>query len=256
MLLIAVKVKNKASYFVRHALFPGIFMYRHNQRQLEFEDFNLPFGGKLRSDNRWVKMAKFIPWDEFEKAYRKSFKNVLFRHRPKSVRVALGALIIKERLGTSDEETVEQIRENPYLQYFLGFKEYVDEKPFDPSLFVYFRKRFGKKRMSKINETIACKTLDEEAKATKTKGTDDNGLTIREQAHPATVKLLVDATCTPADITFPTDLKLLNTAREKSEEIIDILHKPLKGKQQPLTYRKVARKAFLAAAKSKRLSTR
>ena len=68
-------------------------MYRHNQRQLEFEDFHLPFGGKLRSDNRWVKMAKFIPWDEFEKAYRKSFKNTRLRPPAKSVRVALGALI-------------------------------------------------------------------------------------------------------------------------------------------------------------------
>jgi len=230
-------------------------MYRHNQRQLEFEDFHLPFGGKLRSDNRWVKMAKFIPWDEFEKAYRKSFKNTRLGPPAKSVRVALGALIIKERLGTSDEETVEQIRENPYLQYFLGYKEYDDEKPFDPSLFVYFRKRFGKKRMAKINETIACKALDEEAKAAKSesddKGDDDTG----GGASGNRGKLLVDATCTPADITFPTDLKLLNTAREKSEEIIDILHKPLKGKQKkPRTYRKVARKAFFAAAKSKRLS--
>ena len=228
-------------------------MYRHNQRQLEFEDFNLPFGGKLRSDNRWVKMAKFIPWDEFEKTYSKSFKNTRLGPPAKSVRVALGALIIKERLGTSDEETVEQIRENPYLQYFLGYKEYVDEKPFDPSLFVYFRKRFGKKRMAKINETIACKALDEEVAKNES---DDNRDDDPKGGAPGNRgKLLVDATCTPADITFPTDLKLLNTAREKSEEIIDILHKPLKGKQKkPRTYRKVARKAFLAAAKSKRLS--
>ena len=228
-------------------------MYRHNQRQLEFEDFHLPFGGKLRSDNRWVNMAKFIPWDEFEKAYRKSFKSTRLGPPAKSVRVALGALIIKERLGTSDEETVEQIRENPYLQYFLGYKEYVDEKPFDPSLFVYFRKRFGKKRMAKINETIACKALDEEVAKNES---DDNRDDDPKGGAPGNRgKLLVDATCTPADITFPTDLKLLNTAREKSEEIIDILHKPLKGKQKkPRTYRKVARKAFLAAAKSKRLS--
>ena len=34
------------------------------------------------------------------------------------MRIALGALIIKEKLKLSDEETVEQIRENPYLQYF------------------------------------------------------------------------------------------------------------------------------------------
>jgi hypothetical protein len=31
-------------------------MYRDNQKQLKFEQFYLPFGGKLRSDNRWVKL--------------------------------------------------------------------------------------------------------------------------------------------------------------------------------------------------------
>ena len=107
-------------------------MYRHNQRQIQFEDFDLPFGGKLRSDNRWVRMAKFIPWEEFERDYCKSFKDSGLGPPAKSVRVALGALIIKERLGTSDEETVEQIRENPYLQYLLGYKHYKDERPFDP----------------------------------------------------------------------------------------------------------------------------
>ena len=36
-------------------------MYRHNEKQFQFEKFKLPFGGKLRSDNRWVKLAKQIP---------------------------------------------------------------------------------------------------------------------------------------------------------------------------------------------------
>jgi len=40
--------------------------------------------------------------------------------RAKSFRMALGALIIKEKLGISDRPTVEEIRENPYLQYFIG----------------------------------------------------------------------------------------------------------------------------------------
>jgi hypothetical protein len=39
-------------------------------------------------------------------------------------------------------------------------------------------------------------------------------------------KLLVDATCAPEDINYPTDLKLLNKAREQSEQIIDTLHNP------------------------------
>ena len=231
-------------------------MYRHNQRQIEFEDFVLPFSGKLRSDNRWVKLAKFIPWDEFEPAYRKAASKSSLGPPAKSVRVALGALIIKERLGTSDEETVEQIRENPYLQYFLGYKEYKDEHPFDASMFVYFRKRFKQSRLSDLNEVVAKKALEEEKKASAQKfsskdSDDDPGSTSGSNQG----KLLVDATCTPADITFPTDLKLLNTSREKSEEIIDILHRPLKGKQKkPRTYRKRARKEYLSAAKSKRLS--
>jgi len=51
--------------------------------------------------------------------------------------MALGALIIKERLGTSDRETVEQIKENPYLQYFIGMKSYSSEAPFDASMMVH-----------------------------------------------------------------------------------------------------------------------
>jgi hypothetical protein len=231
-------------------------MYRHNQNQLGFEDFVLPFSGKLRSDNRWVKLSKFIPWDEFEPDYIKAASKSSLGPPAKSVRVALGALIIKERLGTSDEETVEQIRENPYLQYFLGYKEYKDEQPFDPSMFVHFRKRFKKSRLSKLNEVIVEKALEEEKKSSEPKDSskdNDEGGCSGSGSNEG--KLIIDATCTPADITFPTDLKLLNTSREKSEEIIDILHRPLKGKEKkPRTYRRKARKEYLSAAKSKKLS--
>lgn len=226
-------------------------MYRHNQKQLEFEDFGLPFGGKLRSDNRWVRLAKLIPWGEFETDYCKTLSSSEFGPPAKSVRVALGALIIKERLGTSDRETVEQIRENPYLQYFLGYRQYEDSPPFEASMFVHFRKRFKKKTLSEFNEIIARKSLGEKASPKD----DDDDDCPGSSATSNKGKLLVDATCTPADITFPTDLKLVNTAREKSEEVIDILHRPLRGQQlKPRTYRKRARREFLSAAKSKMLS--
>jgi transposase, IS5 family len=231
-------------------------MYRHNQRQFEFEDFALPFSGKLRSNNRWVRLAKFIPWDEFEPGYSKAASKSSLGPPAKSVRIALGALIIKERLGTSDEETVEQIRENPYLQYFLGYKEYKDEQPFDPSMFVYFRKRFKKSKLSEINEVVVEKGLEEKKKAPEQKSSSkDNDDDPNSNSGSNKGKLIVDATCTPADITFPTDLKLLNTSREKSEEIVDILHAPFRGKQKKSrTYRKKARKEYLSAAKSKALS--
>jgi transposase, IS5 family len=34
-------------------------------------------------------------------------------------------------------------------------------------------------------------------------------------------KLILDATCAPADIRYPNDLGLLNQAREQTERIID-----------------------------------
>jgi hypothetical protein len=66
-------------------------------------------------------------------------------------------------------------------------------------------------------------------------------------------KLLVDATCVPADIRYPTDLGVLNEAREKLEKIIDVLYEPVGGKaKKPRTYRNQARKAFLQVSRNRR----
>ncbi len=91
-----------------------------------FENFYLPFGGHLRGDNRWVILAGQIPWSQIEEAYGELFSEDT-GCPARYARMALGALLIKERLGTSDSETIEQIRENPYLQFFLGLMEYQDE---------------------------------------------------------------------------------------------------------------------------------
>ena len=66
----------------------------------------------------------------------------------------LRALIIKEKLGISDRETVEQIRENPYLQYFIGLSEYSNDPPFEPSMMVYFRERINMDFVKKINQKM------------------------------------------------------------------------------------------------------
>lgn len=68
--------------------------------------------------------------------------------------MALGALIIKEKLGISDRETVEQIRENPYLQYFIGLNSYQNEPSFDSSMLVHFRKRITPKLINEINRRV------------------------------------------------------------------------------------------------------
>ena len=103
-------------------------------------------------ENRWIRLSALIPWIEFECSYAKQFRNT--GNAAKTLRMALGSLIIKERLGLTDRETVEQIRENPYSQYFIGLKAYQNEAPFDASSLVYFRKRFDTAFIGKLNERI------------------------------------------------------------------------------------------------------
>lgn len=233
-------------------------MYRTTpDNQLAFEDFYLPFGGKLRSDNRWVLLARMVPWDTAEAFYEKQLSPSGQGAPAKPARVALGALIIKERLGVSDEEAVEQIRENPYLQYFLGFHEFRDEAPFDSSMFVHFRHRFSLDHLNQINEALVRTEQTEAEQNDKPSPPEDDDSDDNASSGNNSGKLIVDATCTPADIRYPTDISLLNEAREKSEQIIDTLFEPLKGqRKKPRTYRQKARRQFLAYSKTRKSSAR
>ena len=103
--------------------------------------------------NRWVMMSKLIPWSEFEEEYALLFSSEMGAPA-KTFRMALGSLIIKEKLGTSDVETVEQIRENPYLQYFIGLSSYSNNYPFDASMLSHFRQRIGIDLVNKINKSM------------------------------------------------------------------------------------------------------
>jgi hypothetical protein len=47
------------------------------------------------------------------------------------VRLAFGAMFIKHRLCLTDEETIEQIRENAYMWFVLGFAGYSGKAPFN-----------------------------------------------------------------------------------------------------------------------------
>jgi len=130
-------------------------MYREeDKKQQKIEDFYLPFGGKLNEQNRWVILSNKIPWNQIEEEYKNQLANTGMGAPAKSVRMALGALIIKEKLQLSDREVVEHIRETPYLQYFIGLEDYQDEEPFDPSLMVHFRKRLNGEILNKANEIL------------------------------------------------------------------------------------------------------
>lgn len=129
-------------------------MYKISSKQITFEDFNQPVGMQLDSKNRWIKKAELVPWDEIEVEYAKLFKGVRGQIA-KPARLVLGALLIQIEYGYSDEETTEQIKENPYLQYFCGLTGYEYKVPFDPSAMVRFRKRLPLERLKKINKEIS-----------------------------------------------------------------------------------------------------
>lgn len=159
---------------------------------------------------------------------------------------------------------VQHITENPYLQYFLGLEAYQEEPPFDPSLLTYFRKRLGPDAINQVNEWIVQAARQEEksrdddepnGNPPSSSEEDADGRQKDESQEPSTHqgKLILDATCAPADIAYPTDLALLNTAREKLENIIDTLHAPHVGDtKKPRDRRRQARRDYLRTAKNRK----
>jgi len=224
-----------------------------SQNQLTLEGFESPFSQHLRKDNRWVVLADKIPWDILVGTYLKQMNNDSTGAEGINPRVAIGAMIIKHMCNLDDRETIQQIQENMYMQYFIGYRSFSNEVPFDPSLFVTFRKRLGIDQINEINDKI----LGVHPSGDGDDNTGDTpAVSLEEKACSATVthkgKLITDATACPQDIAYPTDLNLLNDARKKSEEIIDFLHGFDRQSVKPRTYRKLARKDYLNTAQKKK----
>ena len=111
-----------------------------SSRQLSISEFTMPFEAKLDEYNRWVVLSKIVPWEEFARLYYKNFKSN--RGAPtKDARLVLGVIIIKHIMKTDDRGVIEMIRENPYMQYFLGLEAFTYEQVMTPSLLVSIRKR-------------------------------------------------------------------------------------------------------------------
>ena len=99
-------------------------MYKRHLKQVNLLDEPEMFGGiKLNKENQWVKLAKMIPWGKLEEKYAEQFSEKT-GNPACSFRMTLGSLIIKEKYQFSDEATVEHITMNPYLQYFIGLRQY------------------------------------------------------------------------------------------------------------------------------------
>jgi len=214
-----------------------------SQNQLTLAGFETPFNQKLNPSNRWVIMSKQIDWDSIVSYYSKNLKNQKTGASSINPRVVIGSMIIKHHCNLSDQETVMQIQENMYMQYFLGFSSFVNEPPFDSSLFVEFRKRLKLEDVLAITDSLSGVNDHKEEIDLEKNDLDHSG------------DLMVDATVCPQNISYPTDLDLLNTSREKLEGLITFLRRDL-NLPPPRTYKQVARKEYLKVAQSKRKTKR
>jgi len=249
------------------------------QKKIQHEiphPFFLPFQGELDPKNRWMVLAEEIPWDYIEEKYEKLFCED--NGAPaKSARLAFGCLFIKEKCNFTDDETVAHIKENPYMQAFIGLDHFERGRIVEPSLFVTFRKRL-EGLLAEVNEIICTQKA---ADAKDDPGAPSNGGQPPDAKDPTEPKavdpeerhdpiqpdaeiphngvLILDATCAPADIAYPVDIRLLNDAREKAEGIIDRCIQGARSHgillKKPRMYRKIARIQYLNLAKQRQPSS-
>ena len=203
-------------------------MYRRKDRKtLPLFPELFPFGGKLNENNRWLRIAELIPWEDLEDEYAKHFSDV---GRPgKDSQLVLGLLLLKHMTGLSDVGVVEEVLENPYMQAFCGFERFMTEDLLDPSTLTKMRERLGLEFFKELEAKTYKLLIDR--RIIKSKG------------------MLVDATVFPEEIKYPNDVGLLNDVREWLEKNIKKLGKVI-GKRYR-TYPRRSRKEYLNFSKKK-----
>lgn len=215
-------------------------------KQVKIEEFSTPFEMNMNPENRWVKLASKVPWDELAAIYHQSLDKD--KGAPiKDARLVIGALIIKHMLGLDDRGVIEMISENPYMQYFIGRSSYTSKPVFSPVLFVHVRRRLGPEAFDMMNQEVIMRALGRKKPRSKPEEKQDD-----EPQLPNQGKLQIDATIADADVKYPTDVSLLNESRLKAEEIIDVLYKELQLPSKPRTYRRVAKKEYVNFSKKKK----
>jgi IS5 family transposase len=151
----------------------------------------------INMDHALVKLARTIDWGFLEKKFGAVYADGSGRP-PLPTRLMAGLAILKHTYNLSDEVLCELWIENPYYQYFCGEEFFQHRLPLDRSSMTHWRNRMGEERLQALlQESLAV--------ATKTGAMKPGDL----------ARVIVDTTVQPKNVTFPTDAKLLNRAREK-----------------------------------------
>lgn len=167
-------------------------------------------------------LANKIDWDRFDKSYGNLFAQK--KGRPAlPTRLVVGLHYLKHAYNESDESVVARFLENPYWQYFCGFKRFQHELPIDPSSLTRWRKRLGPEKI----EELLLATIDT-AKEEK--------LLTRKHVE----RVNVDTTVQGKAIAFPTDARLYHKVRRVLVKIAKKMHIELRQ-----NYERNGKKVFL-----------
>lgn len=258
--------------------------------QLSFPDFDLPSYQKLSPENRWVKLAAIVPWDRLAMAI------VLSPNAPKmhgagrptlDLRFVIGALLVKAIENLSDERTVELIAENPYVQYFCGLSGFQTSPPCDASSLTHWRSWLSdagavhmatevEYALMKLKGQVAPSDDNASASDTNSDRHDDHNAeppqnttdskptnASQQSAEPPKNQgtLILDATCFPADIAYPTDTRLLYEAAWHLDQFIDEAWKKVSQlseapAKRPRTRRQWLREKYLVFSRKRRHTKR
>ena len=143
-----------------------------------------------------VILGNVIDWEHFCKTFGESFHES--QGRPGlPTRLMVGLTYLKYLHNLSDEKVIKQFLHDPYWQYFCGFICFQKEASLEDSSLTRFRERLGEEGA----EELLKQTVEVSKRA---------GLLKKS----ALKKVIVDTTVQEKNISYPTDAKLINKARE------------------------------------------
>jgi transposase, IS5 family len=179
------------------ALAEGSMRPRERRESGEQDLFRARLDQIIDMDHALVRLARTIDWGFLEATFGAVYEDGAGRP-PLPTRLMAGLAILKHTYDLSDEVVCELWLENPYYQHFCGEEFFRHRLPFDRSSMTHWRNRMGAERLQALlQESLAAATRSGAIK-------------------PADLaRAVVDTTVQPKNVTFPTDAKLVNRAREK-----------------------------------------
>ena len=151
-----------------------------------------------------------IPWNKIEERYAGLFPSEVGMPA-KPLQTALGSLLIQKNTAIQTVNWLNRSKKIRTISISSDFPDMNIKLPFVPSLLVEFRKRLDENILAEINEMIAAyNSSDDSSDDDSNDGGNSADNTSNENDINASSEpenegtLILDATCAPQNIAFPT----------------------------------------------------